>query len=76
MEENEAKRREMVKRKKVKRSRGLSFADADEVIDKFGKVAVIKQRVSTKEQVSVDVVLGGSVFDMLVSKPKLIVLVL
>ena len=52
MEENEARRREMVRRKKHKRSRGLSFPDADEVIDKFNKVAVVKQRVSTQEQVS------------------------
>lgn len=52
MEENEAKRREILRKKKHKRSRGLSFDEADEVIDKFSKVAVVKQRVSTKEQVS------------------------
>ena len=53
MEENEAKRREVVKRKKHMRSRGLSFEDAEEVIKDFNKVAVMKQRVSTQEQVSV-----------------------
>lgn len=52
MDENEAKRREVMKRKKHKRSRGLSFEDAEEVIVMFSKVAVVKQRVSTQEQVS------------------------
>ncbi len=51
IEENEASRRAMVMKKKMKRSRGLSFTDADEVIDKFSKVAVVKQRVSSQEQV-------------------------
>lgn len=41
----------MVRKKRMKRSRGLSFEDADEVIDKFSKVAVVKQRVSAQEQV-------------------------
>lgn len=51
MEENEAERREMVRKKRHKRSRGLSFAEADDVISKFNQVAVNKERVSTKEQV-------------------------
>lgn len=51
---NEANRRAILKRKKHKRSRGLSFQEADEVIDKFNKVAVVKQRVSTKEQIIID----------------------
>ena len=53
MEENEANRRKVVRKKKQKESRGLSFAGADEVISKFNKVAVIKQMVSSVEQVSV-----------------------
>lgn len=51
VDENEAKRREVMKRKKHKRWRGLSFEDAEEVIVMFSKVAVVKQRVSTQEQV-------------------------
>lgn len=51
MEENEAKRRAIVGRKKHKRSKGLSFPAADEVNEKFSQVAVVKQRVSAQEQV-------------------------
>lgn len=52
LDENEAKRREVVRKKKLKRLRGLAFPEADDVISKFSQVAVSKQRVSTQEQVS------------------------
>ena len=54
MDENEAERREVLvkKRKKVRHSRGLSFKAADEVMKKFNEMAITKQKVSSKEQVS------------------------
>ncbi len=54
VDENEAERRAIMvkKRNRVKHSRGLYFEGADEVMQKFTKVSVTKQRVSSKEQVS------------------------
>ena len=51
LEENEAKRRQVVGRQRQHRGRGLSFLAGD-VVDKFTKVAISKERVSSKEQVS------------------------
>lgn len=53
MDDNEAQRRHLVKHQRQKRERGLSFL-AEEVVDKFTKVAVSTQRVSAKEQVMED----------------------
>ncbi len=50
MDDNEAQRRELVKHQRQKRGRGLSFL-AEEVVDKFNKVAVSREKVSAKEQV-------------------------
>ena len=50
LEENEAKRRQVIGRQRCHRGRGLSFLASD-VVDKFTKVAVSKLKVSSKEQV-------------------------
>ncbi len=50
VDDNEAQRRELVKHQRQKRGRGLSFL-AKEVVDKFNKVAVSREKVSAKEQV-------------------------
>ena len=54
MDENEAQRRIIFlnKSKKSNYSRGLSFKAAEEVMQKFNQMAITKQRVSFKEQVS------------------------
>jgi len=53
VDDNEAERRAIVvtKRRRTRHSRGLFFEGADEVMQKFTKVSVTKQRVSSKEQV-------------------------
>lgn len=48
---NEARRRQLAKRQREKRGRGLSLV-AGEIVEKFNKVAVSKQKVQAKEQVS------------------------
>ena len=53
LDENEAQRRQVVRKQKHRRGRGLSFM-ADDVVDKFTKVAVSKLKVSSKEQVRCD----------------------
>lgn len=55
VDENEAERRVIMikkRRRAPKHSRGLFFEGADEVMQKFAKVSVMKQKVSSKEQVS------------------------
>ena len=52
LEDNEAKRRQVIGRQRQHRGRGLSFLASD-VVDKFAKVAISKERVSSKEQVGV-----------------------
>lgn len=52
LEENEAKRRQVIGRQRRHRGRGLSFLAGD-VVDKFTKVAISKLKVSSKEQVRV-----------------------
>lgn len=51
LEENEAKRRQVIGKQRRHRGRGLSFLASD-VVDKFARVAVSRERVSSKEQVS------------------------
>ena len=51
LDENEAKRRQVVGKQRRHRGRGLSFL-ADDVVNKFTKVAVSKLKVSSQEQVS------------------------
>ena len=50
LDENEAQRRQVVRRQRRYRGRGLSFM-ANDVVDKFTKVAISKLKVSSKEQV-------------------------
>ena len=50
LDENEAQRRQVVRRQRQHRGRGLSFM-ANDVVDKFNKVAISKLKVSSKEQV-------------------------
>ena len=50
LEDNEAKRRQVIGRQRRHRGRGLSFLAGD-VVDKFTKVAISKLKVSSKEQV-------------------------
>ena len=52
LEDNEAKRRQVIGRQRRHRGRGLSFLAGD-VVDKFTKVAISKLKVSSKEQVCV-----------------------
>ena len=47
---NEARRRQLAKKQREKRGRGLSLV-AGEIVDKFNKVAISKQKVQAKEQV-------------------------
>lgn len=58
LEDNEAKRRQVTGRQRRHRERGLSFL-ADDVVDKFTKVAISKLKVSSKEQVCVILGLVG-----------------
>ena len=55
VDDNEAERRAIMvtKRRRTRHSRGLFFEGANEVMQKFTKVSVTKQRVSSKEQVCV-----------------------
>ena len=50
LDENEAQRRQVVRRQRRHRGRGLSFM-ANDVVEKFNKVAISKLKVSSKEQV-------------------------
>ena len=50
LDENEAQRRHVVRRQRRHRGRGLSFM-ANDVVEKFNKVAISKLKVSSKEQV-------------------------
>lgn len=52
LDENEAQRRHVVRRQHRHRGRGLSFM-ANDVVEKFNKVAISKLKVSSKEQVGV-----------------------